>query len=582
MMKKWRVGLIILSLVCLMSGLIYRLYQIQISSTHAFSVAQKDLVALAEDVQSRETVLMSNRGKIFDRRGIPLVGEVHWRLFVFPQSKEQLELQRNSLQKLSELLGISYRTLQQQIVSLKRPAVLSPYILTQQEISMVESLHIPGIIAVQSDNRMTEGQIAKSVIGRLIRNSYIVKTRYAEQLKNGSFSLQSRVGMTGLEYAFERYLHGEGERLLRFVTDGRGRALNGIQVKVTNKPSESPIQPHHIVTTLDQRLQVKTEEILHKANVKEGAIVVQHIASGDILAIASASNDPWVNEALVEATPGSIFKTVVAIAALEEGISTANSRYHCQGKLQGGKYHLRDADGAIHGKQTLAEAYANSCNIVLGSVAEQLGGAKLQSYAKRLGLAQKIGWRGKVAGVADFSQLPEESTGLIYAPTTPLTDRGATVQTAIGQRDVKVTPLQAANMITALFHRGMPLQPRLVTEIRDAKGKPIWKFQQQTLPGSKPFKPSTIAAAKEMMRLVVTKGTARSLAKNDWQLAGKTGTAQVGIHNEKYHKWMVGFAPYSKPTYAVSVVVKNVNNANDNRSKQIYQEVMSALQTLNK
>jgi cell division protein FtsI/penicillin-binding protein 2 len=126
------------------------------------------------------------------------------------------------------------------------------------------------------------------------------------------------------------------------------------------------------------------------------------------------------------------------------------------------------------------------------------------------------------------------------------------------------------------------LQPRLVTEIKDAKGKSIWKFQQQTIPNAKPLKASTITAVKEMMRLVVTKGTAKSLATNDWQLAGKTGTAQVGVDNEKYHKWMVGFAPYAKPMYAVSVVVKNVRDANDNRAKQIYQEVMSALQALNK
>lgn len=584
-MKNWRTWIVLFVLVGLFSGLIYRLYQIQVSSTHSFSVAQKDLVALAEKVQSREIILDSKRGGILDRHGKPLVGELQWRLFVFPQTEEQLDLRREQFMKLSSSLRIPFQTFKQQLLSIKKPAVLSPYKLTNDQVDMIESLHIPGITAVKSDNRMTEGVAAKQVIGRLIRNAYVLKDRYSKEVESGEFSLQSRFGMTGLEYAFERFLHGEGESLVRFVTDGRGKALNGVQVKVTASESKQGHNPKNIVTTLDGALQSKVEEILKKEEVKEGAVVVQEISTGNILSMAgiSAEKDeslaPWVNEALVETTPGSIFKTVVTVAALEEGIASPNSSYVCKGTLDG-KYHLRDADGEVHGKQTLTEAYANSCNIVLGSVAERLGGEKLQAYAKRLGLAQKIGWSGKISGDDNFSQLPEESTGLIYAKETSLQDKGAAVQTGIGQRDVKITPLQAANMITALFHRGMPIQPRLVTEIQDHNKKPIWKFTNKYIPNAKPLKPSTINAVKNMMRMVVTKGTARSLAQDNWKLSGKTGTAQVGVDKSQYNKWMIGFAPYSKPQYAVSVVIKNVKNSNDARAKKIYQEVMDVLRTL--
>jgi cell division protein FtsI/penicillin-binding protein 2 len=584
-MKKWRTWIVLFVLVGLFSGLIYRLYQIQVGSTHSFSVAQKDLIALAEKVQSREVILNSRRGKILDRYGKPLVGELQWRLFVFPQSEEQLDLRRDQLTRLSSLLNISYHTLKQKLISLERPAVLSPFVLNPDQVTQVNNLRIPGIIPVQSDNRMTEGQIAKQVIGRLIRNAYVLKDRYAKEVESGQFSLQSRFGMTGLEYAFESFLHGEGESLVRFVTDGRGKALNGIQVKVTASDPGRPHTPRNIQTTLDSRIQIKVEEMLKRENIEEGAVVVQDIATGDILAMAGVSNTkddsqtPWVNAALAETTPGSIFKTVVAVAALEEGVSSPNSSYVCKGSLDG-KYHLRDADGGAHGKQTFSKAYANSCNIVLGSIAEKLGGTKLQAYAKRLGLAQRIGWRGKVPGDDNFSQLPEESTGLIYAKGTSLKDKGAAVQTGIGQRDVKVTPLQAANMITALFHRGMPIQPRIVTGIQDAHGKSIYTFTNKYMPHAKPLKASTIDAVKQMMRMVVTKGTARSLSDENWQLSGKTGTAQVGVDKSLYNKWMVGFAPYSKPQYAVSVVIKNVKNANDARAKNIYREVMEVLHSL--
>ncbi|WP_028776460.1 peptidoglycan D,D-transpeptidase FtsI family protein [Shimazuella kribbensis] len=586
-MRTWRTWVVLFILIGLFSGLIYRLYQIQIRSTHSFSVAQKDLIALAEKVQSREVILDSRRGSIFDRNGIPIVGQLQWRLFVFPQSAEQLDLRREQWSQLSSLLHISYQTLKRQLILLKRPSVLSSYVLTKEQVKKIESLHIPGIVPVESDNRMTEGEIAKQVVGRIIRNSYVLKERYPKQVEAGEFSLQSRFGMTGLEYTFERFLHGEGESLVRFVTDGRGKALNGVQVKMTGKPSKKTTKPKNIVTTLDINLQTQVEKIMKNANVKEGAVVVQEIATGNILSMAgiSASKDeslaPWINEALVEATPGSIFKTVVTIAALEEGIVKPDSTFVCKGNLNG-KYQLRDADGKVHGKQTLTEAYANSCNIVLGSVAERLGGAKLLAYAKRLGLAQKIGWSGKFPDDNNFSQLPEESTGLIYAKETSLQDKGAAVQTGIGQRDVKITPLQAANMITALFHRGMPIQPRLVTEIQDHKGKVVWKFTNKYVSNSKPLKPSTINAVKKMMRMVVTKGTARSLARDNWQLSGKTGTAQVGADKSLYNKWMIGFAPYSKPQYAVSVVIKNVGDANDTRAKKIYKEVMDVLRNLNK
>jgi penicillin-binding protein 4B len=584
-MKNWRTWIVLFVLAGLFTGLIYRLYQIQVSSTHSFSVAQKDLVALAEKVQSREIILNSKRGKILDRNGKPLVGELQWRLFVFPQTEEQLEWRREQFMKLSSSLHISFQTFKEQLVSLKKPSVLSPYNLTNDQVNMIESLHIPGIIAVQSDNRMTEGTVAKQVIGRLIRNAYVLKDRYPKEVESKKFSLQSRFGMTGLEYAFERFLHGEGESLVRFVTDGRGKALNGVQVKVTGSESKQVNRPNNIVTTLDGALQTKVEQILKEAKVEEGAVVVQEISTGNILSMAgiSAAQEkslaPWINEALVETSPGSIFKTVVTVAALEEGIASPRTPYVCKGSLDG-KYHLRDADGEVHGKQTFSEAYANSCNIVLGSVAEKLGGAKLQAYAKRLGLAQRIGWSGKIPGDDDFRQLPEESTGLIYAKSTSLQDKGAAVQTGIGQRDVKVTPLQAANMITALFHQGKPIQPRLVTEILDHNNKSIWKFTNKYIPNAKAMKPSTINAVKNMMRMVVTKGTARSLSRDNWQLSGKTGTAQVGVDKSRYNKWMIGFAPYSKPQYAVSVVIKNVKNSNDTRAKRIYREVMDVLRTL--
>jgi cell division protein FtsI/penicillin-binding protein 2 len=583
-MKTWRVLVVPFVLIGLLSGLIYRLYQIQVSSTHSFSVAQKDLIALAEKVQTREVILNSNRGQILDRHGRSFVGETKWRLFVFPHTEEQLELQRPEFSRLSAMLHRSYQKFKQELLSLRQPAILSSYVLTKDQVTLIEALHIPGIIAVESDNRMTDGEVAKQVLGRLVRNSFVLRERYSQEVANGKFSLQSRFGITGLEYAFESFLHGEGESLIRFVTDGQGKALNGVQVKLRKEEPKQANQPDDVITTLDIGLQSQVEQILAKEQVTDGAVVVQEIATGNILAMAGNSNkaeqseNQWINEALVEATPGSIFKIIVTIAALEEGIITPNSLFVCKGTL--GRYGLHDSGNITHGRETFAEAFADSCNIALGSLAEKLGGEKIQTYARRLGLDQKIIWTGKVLENNHFSQLSEENTGLIFATSTSLHDKGVAVQTGIGQHDVKVTPLQAANMVTALFHKGMPIQPRLVTEIRDANGKPVWKFTNKYLPNVKPFKTSTLTAVKRMMRMVVTSGTARSLSGTSWQLAGKTGTAQIGLSNQLYNKWMIGFAPYTKPLYSVSVVIKKVKDADDPRAKRIFQAAMEILRKM--
>src|SRR5690606_23586195 len=155
-------------------------------------------------------------------------------------------------------------------------------------------------------------------------------------------------------------------------------------------------QPHTVVTTLDKGLQQQVEQLLKKEKVEQGAVVVQDIQTGNVFAMASTPGiepgskemNPWHNQALIEATPGSIFKIVVAIAALSEGLVQPDTPFSWDGYWE--DYRLRDAQKKGHGKQTFSEAFANSCNIVFGKVAAKLGGKKIQAYAQQLGLAQPI------------------------------------------------------------------------------------------------------------------------------------------------------------------------------------------------
>jgi penicillin-binding protein 4B len=576
-------------------GIITRLYMIQIASPRSFSLfdEQVDLIAMAQSRQNKEVVIDSGRGEILDRNGQSLVGEKNWHVLVFPQTKEQIAYQHKKLQALTDLIHYPMKDFIAQVTQLRTPAILSredgrEIILTPEEKEKINALHLPGIKVVMSDQRMTLNQLGQQVIGQVVRSPLLMRKWFEPEVESGRWNSQSLLGISGLEAAFEPFLHGEDEDLLVYTTTQTGRPLTGLQMhkKKIGGLAEDP--PKTIVTTLDKELQRQVEQIMKEERVEDGAVVVQQIDNGDILAMASSpkgaiiqdEKNPWSNRAVMEATPGSIFKTVIAVAALDTGLVKPDTVFYCNGKLD--RYHLIDDNPKGHGRETFAEAYANSCNVVLGTVAKTLGAQKLSTYAKRLGLAQEVMWSGRVFDEAHFSQLPEEQTGLIFAKTTRQNDPSVLAQTGIGQYDVKMTPLQATNMITSLFHHGKTMEPRLVTEIRDQNGRVLYRFQDQFIPGAKPMKSSTLNAVKKMMRMVVTEGTGTSVSHAAWPLAGKTGTAQVGVNKDKYNKWMIGYGPSDHPRYAVAVVLRSVPDSEDPRAKQIFQRVMNLLAQMEK
>ncbi|MBA4493025.1 peptidoglycan D,D-transpeptidase FtsI family protein [Paenactinomyces guangxiensis] len=582
MSKKWRGWMIAFAFMAAFLCILARLFMIQVISTRSFSKEQIDLIKLAQFYQDREVVIDSGRGTILDRKGRSLAGEKNWSLLAFPQSEQQFQLRKSQFERLAKQIGYSPERLRKQLNDLYRPSILpdadgDELLLTPADKERIESLQIPGVFVVESDYRMTLNQLGQQVIGRVVKNTI-----------GATKSDHTHIGATGLEAAFEPFLHGEEESVLMYTRDRSGKPLNGVQVKIKQQPNASENPPHMIKTALDKEIQRRVEKILAEEQVEEGAVVVQEIATGNILAMASRPKgyspvgelNPWDNRALMEATPGSIFKTVVAIAALDQGIVKPDTEFDCNGEL--GRYGLKDDQEHGHGKQTFAEAYANSCNVVLGQVAEKLGGEKLESYAKRLGLAREIIWSGQVFKEKHFSQIPQEQTGLVFAPETSKKDPGAVVQAGIGQRDVKMTPVQATNLVTTLFHGGKPIHPRLVTEIQDVNGRPVFKFVNKYLSGAAPIKESTLKAVQQMMRSVVTDGTAVSVSKAEWPLAGKTGTAQVGVDKRFYHKWMIGYGPAERPRYSAAVVVRSVSDSDDPRAKRIFQRVMDEIARLEK
>jgi peptidoglycan glycosyltransferase len=395
--------------------------------------------------------------------------------------------------------------------------------------------------------------------------------RYMRQYPNGS--LWAHVtgyysylfGRAQLEQAFNDELLGRGPGL--FVRN-LGDLLDGRE-----RPGDN------LITTLKPQVQQAAREAL---GTRKGAVAALNPRTGEVLALWSypsydpnalsshdleQTQDAWerlrtdpdkslLNRATQERyPPGSTFKLITAVAALERGISPLRTfpdpvRADLPqttadiGNFGGGTCN----DGT---PITLREALVVSCNTTFAQLGLQLGARALVAQAERFGLNRE--WEFQLPYVT--SRIPPEL------------DAPATAQSAIGQRDVQVTPLQMAMIAGAIGNDGVVMTPRVVERIVDFAGRPVREIpaSRLELPGNRNGQAMSRANAQvltEMMVGVVSSGTGRGAAIPGVQVAGKTGTAQTG-QGRAPTVWFVGFAPADDPVVAVAVVIENGGGVGD-------------------
>lgn len=347
----------------------------------------------------------------------------------------------------------------------------------------------------------------------------------------------------------------------------------------------------------------------------------------------SSDGTEWSNHALKAVAPGSVFKLVTEAAALEAGVVNQNESFYCSGEY--GKYGLSCWKEGGHGHLTLKEGLAQSCNIVFATVAERLTAEELKRTANALGIGRQAGWHREKA-FGPFSEplrlLEEEERGQLFpipikasstfvghgedtrlepgsgthkqrqesgekvqldklgsagkrdalleareqAAMLAAVDGGTLAQSGLGQRDVRMTPLQAANLIVTLLNEGRVMEPRLVSEIRYANGQRMVKLPAQRAQESRGrIKPATAHALLRGMAAVVDHGTGRTIRQGRWAVAGKSGTAETtraGI--DRNHQWFAGYGPIKKPRYAIAVLVENQSPGSSNQATKIFRGVM--------
>lgn len=558
--------------------------------------SQTDIPAVARQSVSQRSqsfIVDPGRGQFRDRHGrlltgVPVNGLVAFPDYGMPRGSEE------SLRTVAETIGTNRERLESWFRQLKEPeAWRTPQsgrvaALSDRQAAAVRRSGLLGVSVLPVRVRYPGDLPSLHALGFLSQDPSRLTALYAGKLESREWKNTEPLGGSGLEKSLDRFLHGVGATVVSQITDAGRRPLAGLGLR-TNAPS-NPHFPLQVTTTLDLEIQRAAEEALSAAGVKEGAAVVLDARNADVLAMVSRPQmDPYRigipgtderNHAITAFPPGSVFKAVTLAAALESGTADMDSEFHCNGTY--GRYGLKCWRHEGHGKLTLEEAFAESCNVAFAELAEAMDPAWIQITGERLGLGRRVGWHADAfVDGGPLRLMEEEEAGTIFPSKQAAHDGGVRTGTGIGQRDVRVTPLQAANLVVTLLHGGRVSAPRLVSEIRYADGGTMAKLAPQSSPSKYgAIRPETAAAVLKAMRAVVTEGTARAaLAEAGWPLAGKSGTAELaGKAKARNDHWFVGYGPATgTPRYAVAVLIENQPSGLRNRAAAVFGDIMERL-----
>ncbi|MBM7569577.1 peptidoglycan D,D-transpeptidase FtsI family protein [Aquibacillus albus] len=571
-MKISRVQLSACLLFLFFCFLIYKLADIQLISTENYGPNNVNLLEESVDQRSSEIILSSGRGIILDRNKEPLsYGEVKdIVLFPFVSSIELPE----DIEKILYTIDVQWKS---KLVKEKEPVYLSQ--LTGKKVSTelydkISNATIPGLVAIKRSQE-NDPTIAAHLIG-LVRNN---PDEYFERYQDSIHSNKDvkPIGISGLQKAFDSLLISQQEQRLMYHVDALGNPLLGLELRYLG--SGDHFYPAKIRTTIDATIQTMIENVLNSHQMEKGGVVLLDVSTNEVVAMASRPNmrqdHPYINHAmknqmLTAHFPGSLFKTVVAAAAIENNRESLDKIYDCNRNVYGDGSSSRQL-----GELNFKESFVESCNYTFASIAKVLledNSNILQDYTNKLGLSGPVGWTGNLYHQENFKQFPEEELGRVWGDEyDPFVDR-AIAQTAIGQKEVKVTPLAVANMVSTIVNNGVKREISVVDEILYNNGTIMKEFSsKQSIENS--IEPETAIKLKALFTEVVNDGTGKML--NDLSIAGKSGTAETGRENS-HHYWFAGFFPVENPKYSM-VVVDLDQTSEIGKTYPIYHEIADNL-----
>jgi len=541
--------------------LILRFFQMQVVSGSVYKER-------SDQNSVRQIPILASRGLILDRKGQVLVeNRPSYSLFLVPFDFRK---NRTDAVTISSLLGLSVEEMETRIEETGGGPFTPVRIIRDMDfetLSKVEEnrFDLPGVFyQVELVRTYPSGIRATHVLGYPGE----ISGSELESLKDRGFSRGDIVGKSGLEKRYDAALRGE--RGYKYVeVDVQGREVGNFN----GQRDILPVPGKNLTTTLDAELQGQVEMLM---DTWRGAAIVMDPRNGEILAMVSTpdynlepfakgltqntweqlTNDPdkpLLNRAIqAQLPPGSTYKLILTIAALEENVITPEEEIYCGGHFWLGDRMFDCWQPGGHGNVDLLNALKESCNVFFYNLGLKTGIDRWARYGRELGF-----------GSATEIDLPDEKQGIL--PNRRYLDikyskqgwgKGMVVNLSVGQGDLLVTPIQMVRLASAIAMEGHVATLHVVRSVQEPLSG-AWGENAVRHHSLEAISPKTYGVLKEGMHRVVNAsgGTGRAAQVSQIAVCGKTGTAQNP--QGEPHSWFLGFAPYKDPMVALVVVVEN-------------------------
>jgi penicillin-binding protein 2 len=552
-----------LILVLTMTVLLIRLWDLQI-------MRGSEMRKLSEQNRIRVKKIVAARGIVYDRMGKVLADtRPSFNIYLTPEDIKDFS---QTVDGLAQLLACDREEI---IEKMKAASGMPPSFpikiksdIPMDEVARVEAnrVYIPGIsIQIEPKRNYPYAASFAHVIGYV---SEISDDELKDKKKYKDYAPGDYIGKYGLERSYEKELRGiDGEK--RVEVDAMGREIRTLDVI-------EPIPGHSLHLNMDLDLQLTADKALE---TRKGAAIAINPKTGGVLVLASRPGfDPnlfasgikkkdWQKIALDKThplqnraiqggyPPGSTFKILLALKALDLGIINERTAFHCGGGFAYGNRVFKCWKKGGHGSVSVHRAIVESCDVFFYNVGLKLGVDRIHEIGDILGM-------GRLTGI----DVPGEQKGLI--PSTEWKRRrynqpwyeGETVSVAIGQGAVWLTPIHLAMLSAFVANDGKNYKPQVVNRIVSNQGKVIKTFEPIVNAELK-LKPGVLKLVKDGMRGVVNEpgGTAGASKVQNVLMAGKTGTAQAGSQNVRLgdHAWFIAYAPSEDASIAMAILVEH-------------------------
>lgn len=553
-----------LILIITMTVLLIRLWDLQI-------MRGSEMRKLSEQNRIRIKKVIAPRGIMYDRSGRVLADtRPSFNVYITPEDIKDFS---QTVDGLARLVDADRDDIIDKLKAASRMPPSFPVKIKSDvpmdEVAKIEAhrVYIPGVsIQIEPKRNYPYGQMLAHALGYVSEiNDEELKMKEYKDYSPGDY-----IGKYGLEKNYENYLRGiDGEK--RVEVDARGREVRTLDII-------EPTAGNSLYLNIDMDLQMTVEKAMEN---KKGGCVALDTKTGGVLVLASRpAFDPnkfasgitkkdW--QAIVTDNahplqnrvtqgrypPGSTFKIVLALKALELGIINERTTFLCRGGFPFGNRVFRCWKKGGHGNIAVHRAIVESCDVFFYNVGLKLGIDRIHEMADSIGL-------GKLTGI----DLPGEKQGLI--PSTAWKKKtygqpwyeGETVSVSIGQGAVWLTPIQLSELAAFVAGDGVTYKPQLVNRIVSPVGKVVKVFEPVVNSNIK-FKKETLKLVKDGMRGVVNEpgGTAYGSRPQTVAMSGKTGTAQAaslekGSHLND-HAWFIAYAPSEEPSIAMAALVEH-------------------------